>query len=291
MSTLRTRLATPADLPAVAALFDDYRQFYEQAPDAARAHDFVQARQARTESLILVAEHDTVAERDPAGLLGFCQLYPSFCSVEAQPIFSLYDLFVTPSARGLGAGRRLLLAAEDLARAHGKARMDLTTARSNITAQRLYESLGWQQDRVFLAYQRRIEPAAAGEAATVLPDDDAGFRALERSRTQALVARDLATAEALHAPDYQLVTPAGKVFDRAGYLGAVAEAPFYAAWDIEAEIALQRSPGLVLMRYPAKLTFPSGRAVHCWHLDAWGLRGGRWQAVWSQATERRVAAV
>lgn len=37
-------------------------------------------------------------------------------------------------------------------RAGGFARMDLTTARTNLPAQALYESLGWRQDQVFLAY-------------------------------------------------------------------------------------------------------------------------------------------
>jgi ribosomal protein S18 acetylase RimI-like enzyme len=148
--TITTRQAQPSDLPAVAKLFDLYRQFYEQAADAQRAAKFIQQRVERQESVILVAE-------DPhSALVGFCQLYPSFCSVEAQPIFVLYDLFVLPEARGRGVGRQLLLAAEERASADGMARMDLTTARTNTTAQRLYESLGWVQDSVFLAYNRCV---------------------------------------------------------------------------------------------------------------------------------------
>lgn len=49
-----------------------------------------------------------------------------------------------------------MLAAEDRARTDGKARMDLTTARSNHGAQALYESLGWKRDEVFYAYSRRV---------------------------------------------------------------------------------------------------------------------------------------
>lgn len=148
--TITTRQAQPSDLPAVARLFDLYRQFYEQAADLPRAAEFIQQRLERQESVILVAQdaHGT--------LVGFCQLYPSFCSVEARPIFVLYDLFVLPLARGRGVGRQLLLAAEERASADGMARMDLTAARSNTTAQRLYESLGWVQDSVFLAYNRRV---------------------------------------------------------------------------------------------------------------------------------------
>jgi len=147
------RNARKADLPQVAVLFDLYRQFYEQAPDPALAREFIDARFARSESVVLVAQ----AEGDEDELVGFCQLYPSFCSVEAAPIYVLYDLFVAPSARRSWAGRALLVAAEDRARTDGKARMDLTTARSNHGAQALYESLGWKRDEVFHAYSRRIE--------------------------------------------------------------------------------------------------------------------------------------
>ena len=88
--------------------------------------------------------------------VGFCQLYPTFCSVDAAPIYTLYDLFVAPAARKTGAGRSLLMAAEATARTHGKVRMDLTTAHTNTTAQSLYESLGWTLDTVFRAYNKRV---------------------------------------------------------------------------------------------------------------------------------------
>ena len=151
--TITTRQATLADIPAVAELFDLYRQFYEQRPDLSRAQRFINDRMTRRESVILVAESEQ------AGLLGFCQLYPTFCSVEAEPIYALYDLFVLPTARKAGAGRLLLQAAQAQAAAEGKARMDLTTARTNLPAQSLYESVGWVRDDVFLAYNRRVTPA------------------------------------------------------------------------------------------------------------------------------------
>jgi len=109
------------------------------------------------------------------------------------------------------------------------------------------------------------------------------FRALERERTQALVAQDMDTAERLHASDYQLITPSGKVFNREDYLAAIAAGPFYAKWDI-GTIDVRRSPAIAIVRYQARLEFPSGNAVTCWHTDSYELRGGQWQAVWSQAT-------
>lgn len=92
MSTITTRLATQRDITTVALLFDAYRQFYEQEPDLQLATAFIQERIQRNESVVIVAE-------DENHVLGFCQLYPTFCSVVAKPIYSLYDLFVTSGAR------------------------------------------------------------------------------------------------------------------------------------------------------------------------------------------------
>lgn len=155
---VQVRRAGLADVPALAPLFDAYRQFYEQPADLALATRFLAERLERDESMVLIAE--TMLD-DRTQAVGLCQCYPTFCSVIAQPIFSLYDLFVTPAARGRGAARALMRAAEDHARRQGKARLDLTTARSNLPAQTLYESLGWVRDEVFLTYNRTVE---AGQA-------------------------------------------------------------------------------------------------------------------------------
>jgi hypothetical protein len=110
------------------------------------------------------------------------------------------------------------------------------------------------------------------------------FHDLERSRTRALVDRDLATCEALHAPEYQLITPAGKVFSRQAYLDAIEAGPFYASWGI-ASMAVRVTETMAVVRYLARLQFPSGRVVVCWHTDSYERRVAGWQAVWSQATE------
>ena len=107
---ITTRLATLADLDAVAALFDAYRQFYEQPADLGLARRFIEARLQRDESVVIVA-----CNADQA-IVGICQLYPTFCSVEAKPVYVLYDLYVDASVRRSGAGSALLRAAEQLAR-------------------------------------------------------------------------------------------------------------------------------------------------------------------------------
>jgi ribosomal protein S18 acetylase RimI-like enzyme len=150
MSAIRIRIATLADFDVIAPLFDRYRQFYLQPPDLPLATRFIHERLLNEESVILLASNEA------HGIIGFCQLYPSFCSVEATPIYTLYDLFVVPAARRSGAGKALLQAAERHAVENGKARMDLTTARTNRVAQSAYESLGWVRDDVFLAYSKHL---------------------------------------------------------------------------------------------------------------------------------------
>ncbi len=147
---LAIRHASTADLSQLAQLFDTYRQFYEQTPDIALAKTFIAERLNNSESVILVAENEKQI------LIGFCQIYPSFCSVAAVKIGVLYDLFVTTNARKTGAGKSLMLEAYEYAKNNGLARLDLSTAKTNINAQKLYESLGWVRDEVFYVYNKDI---------------------------------------------------------------------------------------------------------------------------------------
>ena len=109
------------------------------------------------------------------------------------------------------------------------------------------------------------------------------FRELERERTRSLVCQDMETAERLHAPDYQLITPAGRVFSRNDYLSAIAAGPFYTRWDLGI-MEVRLSPTIAIVRYQARLEFPSGKRVACWHTDSYECHDGHWRAVWSQAT-------
>jgi len=115
------------------------------------------------------------------------------------------------------------------------------------------------------------------------PDADF-FRTLEVKRTQALVARDMPTIERLHASDYELISPPGRVMTRERYLSLIAAEPFYAKWE-HGDMRVRLSEGMAAIRYQAKITFPSGKVVDCWHTDIYELKAGSWTAVWSQATQ------
>lgn len=148
------RLAQVSDLAQLSQLFDAYRQFYQQVPDIGLAAQFISTRLDQQDSVIFVA-----VDADNK-LVGFCQLYPSFCSVIAARIAVLYDLFVDVNSRKTGAGKSLMLAAKTYAEENNFARLDLTTAKTNLNAQKLYESLGWVRDEVFLSYNLNITAKA-----------------------------------------------------------------------------------------------------------------------------------
>jgi ribosomal protein S18 acetylase RimI-like enzyme len=145
------RRATLADLELIVPLFDAYRQFYEQAQDLALTRAFLRERLERDQSVIFLAL------RLDGTAVGFAQLFPSFSSVSAQRIFILNDLFVDPGARRSGVGRQLLAAAAEFGRSAGAARLMLSTAHSNTTAQSLYEAQGWRRDEVFRSYHLPLQ--------------------------------------------------------------------------------------------------------------------------------------
>ena len=104
MTELSISRAGPADLDALALLFDAYRQFYGQATDVPRARDWLRSRLRVGESVVLVAKRG-------ADAVGFVQLYPMFSSVRTARTWILNDLFVAPAARRGGVARALYRAA------------------------------------------------------------------------------------------------------------------------------------------------------------------------------------
>jgi ribosomal protein S18 acetylase RimI-like enzyme len=132
-------------VPAVTPLFDAYRQFYQQAPDLDRARAFVTDRLTRGESVIFLAVSGGKYN-------GFTQLYPSYSSVDMAKLWILNDLFVDPAARGQGVGEALLEHARRFAEETGARSLMLETAVDNLSAQRLYERLGWVRETQFYMY-------------------------------------------------------------------------------------------------------------------------------------------
>lgn len=71
-------------------------------------------------------------------------------------IWILNDLFVEQACRNKGVAKLLLSAAEEFAKETAAIRIILATQISNITAQSLYESLGYYKDEEFYHYSLRL---------------------------------------------------------------------------------------------------------------------------------------
>ena len=82
-----------------------------------------------------------IAERDGAPV-GFALFFHNFSTFEGQPGIYLEDLFVSPEARGSGAGKALLAALATLALERGCARLEWSVLDWNTPAIEFYRSLG-----------------------------------------------------------------------------------------------------------------------------------------------------
>lgn len=143
---IEIKSASLDDLEHLTTLFDGYRQFYRYASDISGARAFIHERLVKRDSTLFIAWHGEKA-------VGFTQLYPSFSSLWMTRLFVLSDLYVAETARKRGAGRLLLEAAARHGRAAGARYLTLETARTNLTAQSLYESCGWKRDQEFYVYE------------------------------------------------------------------------------------------------------------------------------------------
>jgi hypothetical protein len=98
---------------------------------------------------------------------------------------------------------------------------------------------------------------------------------------------------ALHAPDYQLITPGGATLTKDAYLAGIADGSLdYRRFEPDGEIAVRiLGPSSAALRYRVAIeaAFPGGHDADVfWHTDIYEQRYGSWQAVWSQATRIRT---
>ncbi|TGN01186.1 GNAT family N-acetyltransferase [Leptospira yasudae] len=142
---MKIREASLQDLPELAKLFDEYRQFYQKESDLAGATKFIEERIRNQESKIYVYTEDD-------RYCGFTQLYPIFTSLSMKRAWILNDLFVRPEYRKKGGARALIEQSAVLARGTEAKYLQLSTAFDNHKAQKLYESIGFVKDETFFHY-------------------------------------------------------------------------------------------------------------------------------------------
>ncbi|MEH7012142.1 GNAT family N-acetyltransferase [Neobacillus niacini] len=139
------RKATLNDLNSLTSLFDSYRVFYQQESNFEGARSFLKERLINEDSLVFIAYDENIP-------VGFVQLYPTFSSVGMKRSWVLNDLFVNSSARKKGIGEKLIKKAIGFAGETGAKGLLLETGQDNVTAQRLYEKIGFKKESNYFYY-------------------------------------------------------------------------------------------------------------------------------------------
>ena len=139
---MEVRTVSLTDEDAWRILWEGYCAFYETVvPPEVTAETWRRLFDPGSPVEGLVAEHD-------GELVGFvnCVLHPSTWG--AAETCYLEDLFVSPSARGSGAGRALIDAVLERARSRGADKVYWHTRRDNARARALYDSFTEADDFV-----------------------------------------------------------------------------------------------------------------------------------------------
>jgi GNAT superfamily N-acetyltransferase len=94
-----------------------------------------------------------VVENGGGAIAGFALWYRTFSTWDGVPGIHLEDLYVRPSRRGAGYGKRLHVALARTAKARGYSRIEWDVLRWNSPAIRFYESLEALPQDEWLAYR------------------------------------------------------------------------------------------------------------------------------------------
>jgi len=125
--------------------------FYEQESDPSGCYTFIKENIEKARSKIFLLYDDDGAA------VGFSQLYASYCSISMRSFYYLSDLYIDQSCRKKGYARFLMSYLAEHFAELGAHRLTLETATTNTAAQRLYESLGYQREKVFITYHQMLE--------------------------------------------------------------------------------------------------------------------------------------
>ncbi len=134
---MRVRPTIPADIPSLLRFIGELAE-YEREPDAVRT-TAPQLREVLFAETPHVFAH--VVEIDDE-VVGMAIWFLNFSTWEGTHGVYLEDLYVTPQARGHGAGRALLQTLATLCVDRGYARLELSVLDWNLPAIGFYRTLG-----------------------------------------------------------------------------------------------------------------------------------------------------
>ena len=142
--------AKKENINQVGKIFDLYRQFYKYKSNIQESTKYIDERINNNESIIFLA----ISKNDETA--GFVQLYETFGSLYLGKIIILYDLYVKKEFRKQGIGENLMKKSQEYAESIGAKSIELSTAKNNLTAQSLYEKIGYLRDNEFYSYNYNL---------------------------------------------------------------------------------------------------------------------------------------
>jgi len=160
---LRLRPAGREDLTLLALLLEETFAFYGERPPC--PHDELSRRLGRH----LGAEpgfEAVLAERGEE-TLGYALFAPVFWTSDCEMALFVKEIYLRPTARGLGLGRSLMAELARIAEARGWTKLVWTVDRPNRTARRFYDGLpgARQLDKlVYLQAGEALRRFARGDA-------------------------------------------------------------------------------------------------------------------------------
>ena len=142
--------ATTEHVEQIVPLFDEYRVWCRVDSDPDRARSYLTHRLTNGEAVVFLATVDGEPE-------AFALLYPLFSSVSMESVWVLNDLFVTSHRRRQGLGRLLMETVIEFGRSTGALRLELETEVTNLVAQGVYESGGWERIDSYYRYYLTLD--------------------------------------------------------------------------------------------------------------------------------------
>lgn len=162
---MRIRKVTVSDIELLCPVFVDMERHYEGAD----AIDEKTVR-IRLDGYLRSGQGTMLAAFD-GDALGILSMFEMFPGVALRPVWFMKELYVIEWARGRGVGEELIREAAKFVVEQRGSRLDFTTGRDNIGAQRFYSRVGAKEvESVLLRFEEATLARLAEAETELLPE-------------------------------------------------------------------------------------------------------------------------
>ena len=156
MPRIEIRAATPDDVPLIFALIGELAAYEKLSHEVVATEQQIRATLFgdRAVAEVLIASLDGTP-------VGFALFFPNYSTFLGRPGLYLEDLYVTPDARGSGAGKALLRRLAQIALEKSCGRFEWSVLDWNEPSIRVYEAIGAEPQKEWVRYRMAGEKLAA----------------------------------------------------------------------------------------------------------------------------------